>query len=104
MRTNSCGTGKRLKSDILRHLLLCEAGFVAFLGVYGGEIELINGMIMPNTVTAFGLRATNHPIAAFFGLGKGIQASGKALIEIIMEDDLDAGSGFATATMNHLRA
>ena len=104
MRTNSCGTGNRLKSDILRHLLLCEAGFVAFLGVYGREIELVNGMVMPNAVTAFSLETRYDPIAAFFGLGKGIQAPGETLKEIVMEDDLNAGIGFATATMNHLRA
>ena len=72
MRTNSCGTGNRFKSNILCQLFLREAGFVAFLGVYGREIELVNGMVMPNTVTAFSLETRYDPIAAFFGLGKGV--------------------------------
>ena len=45
---------------------------MAFLGVYGREIELVNGMVMPNAVTAFGLKTRYDPIAAFFSLGKGV--------------------------------
>ena len=70
--TNSRGKSDRDEGDGLRQLFLREAGFVAFLGVNGGEIELVHGMVMPNAVTAFSLETRYDPIAAFFGLGKGI--------------------------------
>ena len=64
MRTNSRSKSDRDEGDVLSHLLLCKAGFVAFLRMYGREIELVNSMVMPNAMTAFGLETRYNPIAA----------------------------------------
>ena len=51
-------------------------GFVAFLGMNGREEELVNGTIVVDRMTAFGLTTAHNPISAGFGLRKRVETSG----------------------------
>ena len=78
-----------------------ELSRMAFLRMNGREEELEDRFVTPCSMLAFGLTAEDNPIATSFRLFERVETAGNGLNGVVVDDNLDASSGFTTATMHN---